>query len=315
MFCVSALPQRLSTLGPRLLSCLNREASAPEANSRTPRIQKPRLPQNLSVAETCFILLISCSSRGMSETPDPSALLRYITEDRVSDESSPHFRLPPLAPPPARLAMDPPKVRRAPRPRLRETLAAGLCLALAAALPSCGRGFSAGVSGLFGLVGLFGLAGRSGAPLRAVAVEESVKSSRPWKPVRPPLVPMLFETFNVSDNTDVKAIAGYISGVLEESETLRIVDMKVMTRKARSKALYILAYINAKEVRTTAQILPRQRDGRCRLRIIRDFPVTEDPEPAVLRVGSNTNATALANLIAYRLRSVETRHAVRCRKP
>ena len=126
---------------------------------------------------------------------------------------------------------------------------------------------------------------------------------------------MLFETFNVSDNTDVKAIAGYISGVLEESETLRIVDMKVMTRKARSKALYILAYINAKEVRTTAQILPRQRDGRCRLRIIRDFPVTEDPEPAVLRVGSNTNATALANLIAYRLRSVETPHAVRCRKP
>ncbi|CAE7762182.1 unnamed protein product [Symbiodinium sp. CCMP2592] len=197
----------------------------------------------------------------------------------------------------------PPKARRGPRPRLWETLAAGLCLAWAAcALPSCGHGFSAGV----GLSGLFGLAGRSGAPLRAVAVEESVKSSRPWKPARPPLVPMLFETFNVSDNTDVKAIAGYISGVLEESETLRIVDMKVMTRKARSKALYILAYINAKEVRTTAQILPRQRDGRCRLRIIRDFPVTEDPEPAVLRVGSNTNATALANLIAYRLRSVET---------
>ena len=238
----------------------------------------------------------------MSETPDASLAVDHMTLSQTPLQlTSGCFRpaLETLTPLRARVAMDPPKAGRAPRPRLREALVSGLCLALAAwALPSC----------VF-----LGLAGRSRggaerAPLlRAVAVEESVKTSRPWKPPRPPLVPMLFETFNVSDNTDVKAIAGYISGVLEESEALRIVDMKVMTRKARSKALYILAYINAKEVRTTAQILPRQRDGRCRLRVIRDFPVTEDPDPAILRVGSNTNATALANLIAYRLRSVESR--------
>ncbi|CAE7334392.1 unnamed protein product [Symbiodinium natans] len=133
--------------------------------------------------------------------------------------------------------------------------------------------------------------------------EDSVKSHR-WRQPRPPLVPMLFETFNVSDETDVKAVAGYMSAVLAEDDH-RIVDMKMMSAKARSKALYILAYINAKEARATAQILPRQRDGRCRLRVIRDFPVTEDVAPAVLRVGSNTNSTALANLIAYRLRAVD----------
>ncbi|CAE7779716.1 unnamed protein product [Symbiodinium sp. CCMP2456] len=237
----------------------------------------------------------------MSETPDASVAVDRMTLFQILQLTSGCLRpaLETLAPLRARVAMDP-KARRAPRPRLRE-IVAGLCLALAA-VPSCG------FSGVYGLLGLAGRSRSGGAPaaLRAVAVEESVKRSPPWKPPRPPLVPMLFETFNVSDNTDVKAIAGYISGVLEESEALRIVDMKVMTRKARSKALYILAYINAKEVRTTAQILPRQRDGRCRLRVIRDFPVTEDPDPAILRVGSNTNATALANLIAYRLRSVET---------
>ncbi|CAE7217375.1 unnamed protein product [Symbiodinium pilosum] len=114
---------------------------------------------------------------------------------------------------------------------------------------------------------------------------------------------MLFETFNVTDKTDVKALAGYMSGVLDQS---RIVDLKLMTGKARSKALYILAYINAKEVRSTAQVLPRQRDGRFRLRIIRDFPVEEDAAPRVLRVGANTNSTALANLMAYRLRSADS---------
>ena len=71
---------------------------------------------------------------------------------------------------------------------------------------------------------------------------------------------MLFETFNVTDKTDVKALAGYMSGVLDQS---RIVDLKLMTGKARSKALYILAYINAKEVRSTAQVLSKKSQLNC----------------------------------------------------
>ena len=135
-------------------------------------------------------------------------------------------------------------------------------------------------------------AGARGAAVRRAVeapVQEHQARSRTstWKGPRKPLVPALFETFNVTEETDIKAIAGYMSGVLGEDDC-RIVDMKMMTAKSRSKALYILAYINAKEVRCTAQVLPRQRDGRCRMRVIYDFPVAEDPEPAVLRVGSNT---------------------------
>ena len=73
---------------------------------------------------------------------------------------------------------------------------------------------------------------------------------------------MLFETFNVTDKTDVKALAGYMSGVLDQ-EGSRIVDLKLMTGKARSKALYILAYINAKEVRSTAQVLSKKSQLNC----------------------------------------------------
>lgn len=121
-----------------------------------------------------------------------------------------------------------------------------------------------------------------------------------------PLVPNLFPSFDVSLDTDVQNMAGAMQAFAdEESGQRRIMDVKLIRKNARGKLLYLLAYLNKQDRhQTTAQVLPRQRDGRMRLRVVWDYPVTEDEEAEVFRVGSNTNATALAAAMAYRLRSV-----------
>ena len=116
---------------------------------------------------------------------------------------------------------------------------------------------------------------------------------------RPPLVPSLFPSFNLTKDTDVHTMASVIQ--LQDS---RIVDVKCLRSAARSKLLYLLAYLNDGDMKTTAQVLPRQRDGRMRVRVIKDYPVLEDEDPEVFRVGSTTNGTALAAAMSWRLRSV-----------
>ena len=126
-----------------------------------------------------------------------------------------------------------------------------------------------------------------------------------------PLVPDLFPSFSLTTETDVQNMAAAMQVFADESDGSggsRVVDVRVLRRAARGKLLYLLAYLNRDfandGARTTAQILPRQRDGRMRVRVIWDFPVTEDDDPEVFRVGSNTNETALAAAMSYRLRSV-----------
>ena len=118
-----------------------------------------------------------------------------------------------------------------------------------------------------------------------------------------PLVPDLFPDFAVTKESEVRDLAASILAMLDREEH-RIVDLRLMKLGARSKLLYVLAYLNKQETHTTAQVLPRQRDGRMRLRVIRDFPVEEDADPQVFRVSSTTNGTALAAAMSYRLRSV-----------
>ncbi|CAK9097515.1 Uncharacterized protein SCF082_LOCUS45742 [Durusdinium trenchii] len=119
---------------------------------------------------------------------------------------------------------------------------------------------------------------------------------------RAPLVPSLFPSFNLTKESDVHTMAAVIEATLDESS--RIVDVKCLRSAARSKLLYLLAYLNKEETKATAQVLPRQRDGRMRLRVIRDCPVSEDEDPEVFRVGSSTNGTALASAVSWRLRFV-----------
>ena len=124
---------------------------------------------------------------------------------------------------------------------------------------------------------------------------------------RAPLVPSLFPSFNVTTESDVQNMAGAMQALADEGSDVngcRIVDVKLLKAAARSKLLYLLAYLNKQDIRTTAQVLPRQRDGRMRLRVVWDYPVTEDPDPEVFRVGAGTNGTALAAAMSYRLRSV-----------
>ena len=126
---------------------------------------------------------------------------------------------------------------------------------------------------------------------------------------RSPLVPNLFPSFNVTTESDVQNIAGAMQALADEgSGGCRIVDVKLLKAAARSKLLYLLAYLNKQDIRTTAQVLPRQRDGRMRLRVVWDYPVKEDPDPEVFRVGAGTNGTALSAAMSYRLRSVTSMH-------
>lgn len=124
---------------------------------------------------------------------------------------------------------------------------------------------------------------------------------------RHPLVPSLFPSFNVTTESDVQNMAGAMQALADEGSG-RIVDVKLLKVAARSKLLYLLAYLNKQDIRTTAQVLPRQRDGRMRLRVVWDFPVMEDEDPEVFRVGAGTNGTALAAAMSYRLRSVTSMH-------
>ena len=126
---------------------------------------------------------------------------------------------------------------------------------------------------------------------------------------RHPLVPDLFPSFNVTTESDVQNMAGAMQALVDEgSGKCRIVDVKLLKVAARSKLLYLLAYLNRQDICTTAPVLPRQRDGRMRLRVVWDYPVKEDPDPEVFRVGAGTNGTALAAAMSYRLRSVTSMH-------
>lgn len=120
---------------------------------------------------------------------------------------------------------------------------------------------------------------------------------------REPLVPSLFPSFEVTTESDVPNMAGAMAALADEGSG-RIADVKLLRIAARSKLLYLLAYLNKQDIQSTAQVLPRQRDGKMRLRVIFDYPVTEDDEPEVFRVGASTNGTALAAAMSYRLRAV-----------
>ena len=120
---------------------------------------------------------------------------------------------------------------------------------------------------------------------------------------REPLVPSLFPSFEVTTESDVPNMAGAMAALADEGSG-RIADVKLLRTAARSKLLYLLAYLNKQDIQSTAQVLPRQRDGKMRMRVIWDYPVTEDDEPEVFRVGASTNGTALAAAMSYRLRAV-----------
>lgn len=117
------------------------------------------------------------------------------------------------------------------------------------------------------------------------------------------LVPELYPVMAIGNLTEVKDAATKLTYMLK-SNLSRAVDLLLVGgEQNRAVMLFILAYVNAGAIRVSAQVLPRKRDNRCRLRVLWDFPVDEDSNPEVIRVSSKTDPTLLAIALRARLKS------------
>mmetsp|Transcript_12872 Transcript_12872/g.29204 ORF Transcript_12872/g.29204 Transcript_12872/m.29204 type:complete len:257 (-) Transcript_12872:100-870(-) len=117
----------------------------------------------------------------------------------------------------------------------------------------------------------------------------------------------LFPVLVVGNRSQVKPTAAKLSYMLDKE---RVVDLVLVGgEEQRARLMFILAYALTKtqgDKKRAVLVLPRQRDARCRLRVVDDFSAGEDTGSAkTLRVASRTDPTKLAWAMKSELMSPE----------
>lgn len=147
-----------------------------------------------------------------------------------------------------------------------------------------------------------GFAGGSGAASRSRTALSALQ--KPGSTAKDPFrsrVPMIFPTGYVSNTSTPRSLAGFVTGAFTNDTSARVVDFVQYSSAPEGALLYALAIISP-DLNIAAQILPRQRDSRFRLRIIRDCKVEEDFDAEAFTISSTTNHTLLARTLRQRLR-------------
>jgi len=139
-----------------------------------------------------------------------------------------------------------------------------------------------------------------------VAPERAISGARQL-----PRIGQIFPIANVTNSSSPKLLAGWLSGTFANNSGLVGMDLCSVGGNRNSALLYTLAYLsNDKDASYVSQILPRQRDGRFRVRLFRNVPVEEDADPELFTISSQTDHQKLAWAMRSQLRpgSGDTRH-------
>lgn len=166
--------------------------------------------------------------------------------------------------------------------------------------------------------GVVVIAAVSGGPFLTfsapVAVDTPVQREPPTLVSRPPQtgpqpvpgivkarVPPLFPFGRVTDESKISGVIAFIRDTFRDKSVLAV-DLVRYGDPKPGTILHALAAV-PKELGIATQVLPRQRDGRFRLRVLRNFPVDEDSGCDVFSVSKNTDHKKLARAMVSRLKT------------
>lgn len=112
----------------------------------------------------------------------------------------------------------------------------------------------------------------------------------------PALTP-LFQELIVSNRTTPKSLSGAIIAIFNRGE--KAVDLILIDPRCKSTLMYAINFI-PDAFRASAQIMPRRRDRRLRVRVFLKFQPLKDSDAEVFRISKSTNVTKLGRAMKNR---------------
>lgn len=121
------------------------------------------------------------------------------------------------------------------------------------------------------------------------------------KRAQKPLFPELFPIGRVKAGSNVQGVARFIEGSFVNDTSLKALDIIRFGSTDGGVLLLALSKVSP-DLQVVAQVLPRQRDSRFRVRLLRNLPVTVDDGTQLFTASQKTDPKKLASALLAAIR-------------